>query len=260
MLRAARSLITSSKTRLTLIGAGVVALYLWSAIATEVRPQRFLDIGNTGALLKQFVPPRWEILPETAYQGIITLQIALVGTTLGVLLAMPFGFLAARNATPHYWVGVGVRAFLTFFRAVPEIVFALILVPALGVGPFPAVVALALHNYGVLGKHVAEFVETSAHGPVEAVTAVGASRALTFNYGVLPQILANTLAMTFYRVEVGVRAVVLLGFLGAGGVGQDLFISFKTFRYQEVAVQVLVIMALVLLTDALSAWIRKRLI
>ncbi len=247
-----------SKGSLTILSAIII---IWSAYGTEFDLSKFLDLNNSLLFLqKKWLPPDWTVLVPALKAAVITLQIAIMGTFLAILVALPLSFLAAYNTSPSLVVYNGTRWLLNLFRSVPEIVLGLLLVPSLGLGPFPAVIAIAIHNIGVLGKLISELIEAADEGPQEAVQSVGANRLFVILYGILPQIVPNILSNYFYRLEVGVRASLILGFIGGGGIGNMLFIDFKIFNYQSVATEVLVIMLLVIAVDYLGTFVRKRVI
>ncbi|KAA0548171.1 phosphonate ABC transporter, permease protein PhnE [Bacillus sp. BGMRC 2118] len=237
------------------------AILLWSGYGVDFSFSEFLDIGKTIDFLQtQWWPPDFTNAKYALEASVITLQIAVMGTFLGLIFALPLSFLGAWNTAPAGWIYTTTRWILNFFRSVPEIVFGLLLVPTFGLGPFPAVLAIALHNIGVLGKLIAELIEASDDGPQEAVRSVGAKRVLITTYGILPQIIPNILSNYFYRLEVGIRASLILGFIGGGGIGSMLFVDFKIANYQMVATEVIFIMALVMIVDFTGAWIRKKVI
>lgn len=237
------------------------AILLWSGYGVEFSFQEFFNFGKTVDFFeKQWWPPDFSNVNYAIEASVITLQIAIMGTFLGLFFALPLSFLGAWNTAPARWVYNSTRALLNFFRSVPEIVFGLLFVPTFGLGPFPAVLAIALHNIGVLGKLISELIEASEEGPQEAVRSVGAKRLLVITYGILPQIIPNVISHYFYRLEVGIRASLILGFIGGGGIGSMLFIDFKIANYQMVATEVLFIMLLVMIVDYIGAFIRKRVI
>lgn len=236
----------------------LLALHVWAGRGTEFSPALFARFGNSIQLLRRWWPPEWSLLDITAQAAVTTLQIALMGTTLAVLLAVPLAFLAARNTAPSPLVYNATRGLLTVLRGIPEIVIALVLVPTIGLGPFPGVMALLIHNLGVLGKLISELIESAPVGPQEAVVAAGGGRGHVTIFGILPQIIPETLSQAFYRLEVNVRASLVLGFIGAGGLGHELFLSFRIMRYQEVILQVAAILLMITLVDYISAWVRRR--
>jgi phosphonate transport system permease protein len=236
----------------------IIAAIYGSAKGTQIDLSKFAQISNMFTFIREkWLPPAWEVFPSALRETFITLEIAFLGTIAAIFIALPLSFLAARNTSspPVYNI---VRIILSFLRSVPEIVFGLIFVTAVGLGPFPAILAILLHNIGVLGKLISELVEAADPGPQEALRSVGANRTMVSIYGILPQIIPNILSQYFYRLEVAVRTSLILGFIGAGGIGQQLFIHFKMFHYDKVAVDVLMIMILVVIIDYVSAVIRSK--
>lgn len=252
----------SPLARLTpwLTAAALIALFVWSAKETEFSPAKFRNIANSIEFVRRSLPPRWDIIPDTLNAAVTTIHVAIMGTGLALAAALPVSILAASNTAPSRGVYHAVRWCLSLLRAVPEIVFALVLVPAIGLGPFPGVMALFLHNFGVLGKLIAELVEGANPGPQQAVLSAGASRPLVILFGIVPDIVPEVLSQAFYRLEVNVRQTIVLGFIGAGGIGHELFLSFRVFQYSEVIIQVAAIVLLVVLVDNVSAFVRRRVI
>jgi phosphonate transport system permease protein len=248
----------TNKWSLAVLSAAII---LWSGYGVEFSFREFFEFGKTIDFFQtQWWPPDFSNAKYAIDASIITLQIAIMGTFLGLIFALPLSFLGAWNTAPAKWIYNSTRGILNFFRSVPEIVFGLLLVPTFGLGPFPAVIAIALHNIGVLGKLISELIEASEEGPQEAVRSVGAKRLLVITYGILPQIIPNIFSHYFYRLEVGIRASLILGFIGGGGIGSMLFIDFKIANYQMVATEVLFIMVLVMMVDYIGAIIRKKVI
>lgn len=203
---------------------------------------------------------RWwdNTFPQTVVGATLeTVQMALAGTFLALCVAFPVGFLAARNTTPHPLVYYGVRGTLNFLRTIPDLALGLVFVAAVGLGAFAGTLALAIHTATVLGKLLSESVENIDEGIVEAVRATGASYAQILSFAVLPQILPDLISFTLYRLETNIRAASVLGLIGAGGIGYLMSTSFRTFQYQEAAAIVLVLIALVMLVDALSSRLRN---
>ncbi|WP_199620100.1 phosphonate ABC transporter, permease protein PhnE [Paenibacillus alkalitolerans] len=230
----------------------------WTGIGIDLaklaRAANFVDFVRN-----DWLPPDWSVLRQALTESAATLEIAFLSTAIALCIAMPVCFLAAANISPRSVTGP-VRAFLSFLRAIPEVVLGLLFLVVVGPGPFAAVLAILVHNVGVLGKLLAELAEAADPIPQEALKASGASRSAVALYAVLPQILPNVVSQYFYRFEAAIRTSLILGVIGAGGVGQLLFIHFKIFKYNQVTVDVLVIMVLVIAADAASAWIRRRII
>jgi phosphonate transport system permease protein len=202
---------------------------------------------------------RWRdnTFPQTVVGATLeTVQMALAGTLLALLVAFPVGFLAARNTTPHPVVYHSVRAVLNFLRTIPDLALGLLFVAAVGLGAFAGTLALAIHTATVLGKLLSESVENIDEGVVEAIRATGAGYGQVLSFAVVPQILPDLISFTLYRLETNIRAASVLGLIGAGGIGYLMNTSFRTFQYQEAAAIVLVLIALVVLVDYLSSRLR----
>ncbi|MCM3717041.1 phosphonate ABC transporter, permease protein PhnE [Fictibacillus phosphorivorans] len=227
---------------------------------TEFDLSKFQDFKNMGDFLSKWFPMNLESLPYLFQESLLTIAIAFLGSLFGLIIGLPLSFLAARNTSGHRLVFTTTRFYLSFLRSVPEFVFGLILLTTLGLGPFPAVIAIVLHNIGVLGKLISELIEASDKGPMEAMSAVGANRWIGNLFAILPQIWPNVLSQYFYRFEVAIRTSLILGMIGGGGIGQQLFIHFKTFQYQLVSVDVLLIMIMVILVDYIGGKIREKVI
>lgn len=203
---------------------------------------------------------RWwnNTFPQTVVGATLeTVQMALAGTFLALVAALPLGFLAARNTTPHPALYYLVRGALNLVRTIPDFALALLFVAAVGLGAFAGTLALAIHTATVLGKLLSESTENIDEGVVDAVRATGASYPQILSFAVLPQILPDLISFTLYRLETNIRAASVLGLIGAGGIGYLMNTSFRTFQYQEAAAIVLVLIALVMLVDFLSARLRR---
>jgi phosphonate transport system permease protein len=200
------------------------------------------------------LPPNFAFMEKLIKPAIETVQIALWGTLLGIVLALPICFFAARNLSPHAWMFHGLRQVLNVMRGINEIILALIFVAAVGLGPFAGVLAIALHGAGMLGKFFAEAIEEIDEGPLDALRAAGTLQRIVF--GVLPQVLPTWIGVVLYRFETNIRVSTVLGMVGAGGIGFELISSMKLFAYEDTAACVIVILALVLVADLLSSKLR----
>ncbi|WNF36095.1 phosphonate ABC transporter, permease protein PhnE [Bacillaceae bacterium IKA-2] len=240
----------------------ILALFVWLSMnATEFQLDKFKNVPNMFHFIyDQFYPPNWSILPRLINASFVTLAMAFLGTFFAIIIAIPLSFMAARNTNRNPLFGWVNRTMLSSLRSVPEIVFGLIFVVSLGLGPFTAVLAIMLHNIGVLGKLIAELIESADPGPQEAMKSVGATRWVMVLFSIMPQIWPNVLSHFFYRFEVAIRTSLILGFIGAGGIGQQLFNHFQTFQYQSVAMDIIVIMFLVIIVDFIGGKIRGRVI
>jgi len=263
-------------------GAGAVALLAWSWHGTEVDLGSLLGgegFSQIASYARRLFPP--DLSPATlreAGNGVAeTFAISLIGSLLAVVIALPLSFVATRTLLYHgrlfarqsltpaaRWFRVGVcasgKAVLNVLRTIPEIVWALVFVFVVGLGPFPGVLALGVHTGGVLGKLFAEVLEEVDPSPLEALQTTGASRVRILIYGVLPQALPQLVSYALYRWEVNIRAAAILGLVGAGGLGQRIHVAISLFHEQELLTLILAIYLTVTLVDALSAYLRSRLI
>ena len=196
------------------------------------------------------------------YIGLIweTILMALTATLIATGLAVILSFLAARNTTPAHWVGVAARRFLEFCRGVPEILFALVLVFAVGIGPLAGVIAIVIHATGALGKLFSEVVENASMRPVDGIKAVGGTWSEQMRYGILPQVMPNYTSYALWRFEINVRASAVVGFVGAGGIGAELSHVISFFSDDRVTAVLILIVLTVTAIDLLSERLRHALI
>lgn len=234
-----------------------IAVY-FSMKLTQFDLSKFKDFQNMIDFLAQWFPMDVSSLRFMLLDSAETLAMAFLGSIFGLVIGIPVSFIAARNTSPSPFIYHFSRMVLSFVRSVPEIVFGLILLTALGLGPFPAVLAIMLHNIGVLGKLLSELIEASDPGPQEAMNAVGAKSWFASLFSIIPQIWPNVLSQYFYRFEVAIRTSLILGFIGGGGIGQRLFNDFKSFQYSSVSLDVLLIMVIVIVVDTLGSYVRNK--
>ena len=188
----------------------------------------------------------------------LTVQIAIWGTFLAVLVAVPMGLASARNIAP-VWLQQPMRGFTNILRSVPDLVVGLVFVVAVGLGPFAGVMAIAVNTGGVLAKLFSEAVESIDKAPIEGVRATGANRLQEIIWGVIPQVAPLWTSYALYRFESNSRSATVLGLIGAGGIGQLLFDSLNSFAYPALSAIVIVIVVAVTLIDFLSQAMRARL-
>jgi phosphonate transport system permease protein len=188
-----------------------------------------------------------------------TILISYVGTLAGALAAFALNFLVAENTSPAPWLRFIVRRFMEFCRTVPDIVFALIFVIAFGLGPMAGVLAIAIHSIGALGKLFSEIVENADMKPVEGVRSTGANWVSCMRFAVLPQVAAGFASYTLLRFEINVRGASVMGFVGAGGIGQELVVAIRKFYYSDVSAILLMIILTVFVIDIGTGWARGRL-
>jgi len=187
-----------------------------------------------------------------------TLLISYVGTLIGAVFAFALNFFAAENTSPAPWLRFMVRRLLEFARTVPGIVFALIFVIAFGLGPMAGVLAIAIHSTGALGKQFAEIVENADMKPVEGVRSTGASWLFCMRFAVLPQVVAGYASYALLRFEINVREASVMGFVGAGGIGQELVVAIRKFYYSDVSAILVMIVVTVFCIDIGTGWLRSR--
>jgi phosphonate transport system permease protein len=217
------------------------------------------SVVNFVLFFGRFYPPDWRALPEIWTPLIQTIQMAWLGTVFGVLLGLPWVVWASRNTSlngPFMWFA---RSFMTVLRSVPDLLYAAVLVAVLAFGPLPGVVALTIFTMSILAKLGSEYVEAIDPGPLEALKATGASGTQVVVFGVVPQVAANMISFILYIFEVNVRASTVLGYVGAGGIGQLLRTYIADFDYPAIAVLLIIVFAVVLVIDGVSAFVRSRL-
>jgi phosphonate transport system permease protein len=188
-----------------------------------------------------------------------TVLISYVGTLIGAVLAFALNFFAAENTSPAPWLRFIMRRLLEFARTVPGIVFALIFVIAFGLGPMAGVLAVAIHSTGALGKQFSEIVENADMKPVEGIRSTGASWISCMRFAVLPQVMAGYASYALLRFEINVREASVMGFVGAGGIGQELVVAIRKFYYSDVSAILVTIIVTVFIIDILTGWLRSRL-
>lgn len=219
-----------------------------------LRPEHlFADAETEGSLAYWYFN-----LPKYASLLFTTINMALFSTLLGAIGALLLCFAASRNLAPNWWIFTLSRRFLEFCRAVPEVVFALIFVYAFGIGPAAGVLAIAIHTAGALGKLFSEVNENVTHGPIDGVRAAGGNWFEEMRYGVLPQVWPNFLSYIWLRLEINIRASSIIGFVGGGGIGQELHYVISFNYYEEVSAIVILIVLTVTCTDLISERLRHR--
>lgn len=204
-------------------------------------------------------PPDLSEFGVLAYRAFETVAMGTVGTSFGALIAVPLCLCAARNTTPSRFFAIPARLLLNALRGIDSFVFALILVAAVGLGPFAGVLGLALHAAGSIAKLWSESIETAAPGPIEAATMSGASRLKVIRYAVVPDVMPQLTSITLYIWEWSIRASTVLGVVGAGGIGQELKNSVDLLAFDRVLTILALVLVMVSAIDAVSAWLRRRL-
>jgi phosphonate transport system permease protein len=228
--------------------------------SADMRPLDLLrDPGNMVRFGRDFFPPDFAEWRTYLHEMIVTLAVAIWGTALALVCAVPCGLLSAQNIAP-VWIAQPVRRMMDACRAINEMVFAMLFIVAVGLGPFAGVLALWVHTTGVLAKLFAEAVEAIDSRPAEGVRATGASSLDEIVYGVLPQVMPLWISFALYRFESNVRSAMVVGMVGAGGIGVVLYEAIRSFNYAQTAAVMLMVIVIVSLIDLGSAWVRERVI
>ncbi|MDY0322410.1 MAG: phosphonate ABC transporter, permease protein PhnE [Candidatus Carbobacillus sp.] len=228
---------------------------------TESDPRQ-LAMGwpNMWRLLSQFLTPDWVYMKKVLPAVYETIRMAIVGTTVGAIIAIPITLLAARNVTKNRFFVFLSRTFMNLIRTIPELLFAAIFVAIVGIGAVAGILAIIFFSFAIIAKLTSESLETIDSGPLEAMTAVGASPLTWIRYAVMPQILPAFISYTLYVFEINVRTAAVLGLVGAGGIGVPLNTALAFLQYDRAASIILLIFLVVLLIEALSGTLRRRLI
>jgi phosphonate transport system permease protein len=241
------------------LGLGLALAISFGPAQIDRAPLLFANSENMQRFAAEFLRPDFAQFSYYAEQMALTLQIALWGTTIAVLLGLPLGLLGARNVAPGPVVFVARRV-LDVLRSVNEVVLGAVFLVAVGLGPFAGVLAIAAHTAGVLGKLFSEAVESIDMRPVEGIRATGAHPLAQIVWGVAPQVAPLWTSYGLYRFESNVRSATVLGLIGAGGIGQALFEAINRFAYRETAAIALVVVVVVALIDIASDQLRRKLL
>lgn len=251
----------SRRLRVPLIWLVIGGVLAWSWSPAEMWKAANLvtDWRNMAEFSSAFLKPNFREWESYVHEMIVTIQIAVWGTALAVVFGIPFAILSSSNICPQ-WVVQPVRRLMDSCRAINEIVFALLFVVAVGLGPFAGVMALFIHNTGIVSKLFSEAVEAIDPRPVEGIQATGSNKLQQVIFGVVPQVIPLWTSFTLYRFETNVRSATVLGIIGAGGIGQTLYESIRSFQYAETAALVIIIVLSVMIIDIVSARLRHMLI
>lgn len=249
------------KSLITLFIWGLfLAVLVWSWGGAEMNPLVLItESGNIVTLAADFLNPDFSDWDYYVGEMLTTIQIAVWGTVLAILWAVPLGILCSENIVP-WWIYQPTRRLMDSFRAINEMVFAMLFVVAVGLGPFAGVLALWVHTTGVLAKLFAEAVEAIDPRPVEGIRATGAGKLQEVIYGVIPQVIPLWISYALYRFESNVRSATVVGMVGAGGIGVLLWEFIRGFYFAETSAVIIIIVGTVTLLDILSQRLRKAVI
>ena len=248
-----------------LIGLAAFLVITWWATSVEFGIG--FDIGRVVAnltrgasILAEFLPPNWSYLPRTFEPMLETMRMAIISSVIGCGVALPVSFLASRVTTPNLVVWLADRSILNIVRALPDLLYALVFVAAVGIGPLAGILALSLFNIGVVAKLLSETVDGVDRGPIEAASAAGGNRTQTVRWAVVPQVLPNYVAYSLYVFELNIRASAVIGIVGAGGIGNNINTVRRFFQYDNLSVILIEIFVFVFVIELFSMWLRRRLV
>lgn len=246
--------------RQALIIAVLMLLTLLSAWRCGVSLKALTEgIGKGLSLIGLFFPPEWSALPAMLQPIGVTVVMALAATIFGTCLSLPCALGASSNLAPK-WLRYTLRAFIALERGLPEIILLLLLVAAFGLGAFPGLMALSISSIGMLAKLLADSIEEIEPHSLESIAITGATHSQVIRYAVIPEILPSLLANALFRFEVNIRASVLLGAVGAGGIGYELSIAMSSLEYRRATVAIIASLLLVLASERVSDLFRARIL
>ena len=238
----------------------LIALF-YSAMVSGVNFEQLFTNGyQMNSIIEMLLHPDWQYLEYVISPLMETIQMAILGTTFGALLALPISFIASKNIIKNSVIRGICRFILNIVRTIPDLLLGSLFVAVVGIGPMAGVAALTVFSFGMISKLFYETIETIDEGPIEAVRAVGGSTFDVIVYAVFPQIASQLLSYTLYTFEINVRASSVLGYMGAGGIGVLLQRSLSMFRYDQTSVIIIAIFIIVFIIDFINNKVRERLI
>jgi phosphonate transport system permease protein len=244
--------------------AVLLGMVIWSIDVTVIQDTDWERMGSLGQVLEsvnRFIGFDFDVFSDLLVPTIETLLIACFGTFLGLILCIPAAWFGAMNITPYKPVTYPIaRLMMTLSRSIHEIVWALFFVSVVGLGAMAGVLAIAVRSVGFIAKMTAEAIEDIDYGPVEAIRAVGGSPFQVIVYAILPQVLPQIVGVVIFEWEINIRRSAVLGLVGAGGLGLVFFRQMNTFNYHGVTTVILAILLIIIVGEAVSYFIRRRLI
>jgi phosphonate transport system permease protein len=238
----------------------ILLLILAQAIyVVKARPQDLVTgVHGMADIISRSIPPDFSSIGQQMMPALETIDIAIFGTFFAVIFSLPLALLAAHNTTPSKITYHAARWVIAICRAVPDLVWALLFVTAVGLGPFAGSLALTIHSVGMLGRLLAEVIEDMDMGPMDALSSTGAGRLQVFSHAVVPSVLPSLMGIALYRLDDNIRSSLVLGFVGAGGIGFQLLTAMNLFDYPTVSLLIIMTFVLVIAAERLSAFLRKR--
>jgi len=251
-----------SKAKKILIAAFVIAIYVWTILGINIDWMRAIEraIKNIAVVIPKLFSPNWEASGEVALKIIETIFIAFAGSLMAAIIAIPLGFLAARNMSKQRIISSAGKWILSGIRAFPDIILAILFVVAVGPNAFAGVLAISIGSTGMLGKLYSEVIESIDKDVIEAIEASGGNKIQVLFYGVIPQVLPEFLSYAIYRFEIDIRASSILGIVGAGGIGTMIIFAANNRNWNEMGLILLAIIIVVTIIDAISTRIRRKLV
>lgn len=245
----------------TVLCALFILFLLWSASSAGLSLSELLEgLPNMAIIGGEMVPPATDRVAPMAKAILVTFQMALVGTVIGIIISIPVAVLAARNTSPHPIVRHVTRSIVSFFRTVPDLAWALFFVASVGLGTFAGTLTIIVDTIGFCARFFAEAMEEVDPGPSEALASIGARPIDRVVVVLLPGALPSFINTSLFSLEKAVRSSVILGLVGAGGIGAELAVSMEMFRYDQAATIVIMIFILVFAVEQFSSVVRNRLL
>lgn len=250
-----------AKWKLTFVFIFVAVVYLFSSLYTESSPKDLWDgLPNVWRMMAELFPPNWSYAGEASGRLAETVQMAIIATTVAAILCIPISLMASSNIAPNKYIYNITKQFMNILRTIPDLLLAVIFVGIFGIGVFSGIIALIIFSLGILAKLLAETIEAIDKNPLEAIRASGGNTIQVIVYGVIPQILPQYTSFSLYVFEINVRASLVLGFVGAGGIGQLLQRSISFFQYGNAMMIILIIFVAVVIIEYISGKIREEIL
>lgn len=256
------NILPSRKLRLTILyflsmTLVIMLLFWWLGLNTTSTD---IDFGYISDLFHQFFPPKMSLFwtkPELWVSLLDTLAMAFLATVCGGAIALVLAFFAASNTTPHPWIRLAIRSLLSIKRSIPALIIILVLLIAVGIGPFAGVLTLTLGSVGMFGKFFADSIEQVDKGTAESVQSLGSTRLQTIRFGIIPQVMPSFVANLFYAFDNNLRGAIPLGVFGGGGIGFELAFAHGLLHYRDVMAYTIMIILLISVMERVSDWIRR---
>ncbi|MDV2685763.1 phosphonate ABC transporter, permease protein PhnE [Alkalihalophilus lindianensis] len=242
-----------------IIGFGAVVLFIYSILQLEILPERIIKSWERSQhLILGMVPPSLNDPIDIFGAALESLHVAVMGTLLGIIFSAVLACLAARNLSPHISVSYVVKGFAAFVRAVPALIWAILFIVAVGLGPTPGILALAINSVGMLVKVYAEAIEDIDTSVIETIKATGASQFQVIMQGIVPTMMSAFISWSVFRFDVNIRYAAVLGVVGAGGIGWELVRASRVMAYDQVMGVTLVIFGMIISMEFLTRYLKKR--